>query len=284
MAPSRNLGLVLLASLVCGRAGSGASDLPLPGTILRLERAGGREKLLLVLNDPDIPVPAQGSPDNPAATAGLRVVLFGHDVPGEIAEVTAPPGLGRPGWKYGSTGFVRYRFRNGAAPGGPSPVRSVGRAARGEGPPRDRARRRARVGSATGFRRRARRDGFDPALRALRRERRRPRPGRLVRRQGRASAGPGRVHRRGTLRSSMRRVGDVRGNVSRRIGMRGGSRSRSLLLVHRGESALRRYGTGLQRDVSGGRTVRERGRRPVSGLRLPAGRQRRLRHGPSDVR
>jgi hypothetical protein len=125
VAPSRSFRVVLLVGLLCGPSRGGASDKPLPGTILRLQRSAGGEKMLLVLNDPSIPVPAQGSPDNPAATAGLRIMLFGHDVPGEMAEVTAPAGLGRPGWKYGSTGFVRYRFRNGAAPGGISPIRSV---------------------------------------------------------------------------------------------------------------------------------------------------------------
>lgn len=103
----------------------GAADYPFPGTTLRLQRSGAGEKLVLVLNDASIPVPAQGSPDNPAATAGLRLVLFGHDSPGEIAEFTAPPGLGQPGWKYGTSGTVRYRFRNSAAPGGSSPIRAV---------------------------------------------------------------------------------------------------------------------------------------------------------------
>jgi len=124
MARSRTGWLVVLASLLVMPLRSAAADLPLPGTTLRLSRGGGGEKLVLVLNDASIPAPGQGNADNPAA-AGLRVTLFGHDAPGEIAELVAPAGLGRPGWKYGTTGFVRYRFRNGSAPGGISPIRSV---------------------------------------------------------------------------------------------------------------------------------------------------------------
>ena len=125
MARSRTGWLVVLASLLAMPLRSDAIDLPLPGTTLRLSRGGGGEKLVLVLNDAGIPIPTQGSADNPASTAGLRVTLFGHDAPGEIAELMAPAGLGRPGWRYGRPGFVRYRFRNGSAPGGISPIRSV---------------------------------------------------------------------------------------------------------------------------------------------------------------
>lgn len=113
-------GIVLLAATAAG-----AADIPVPGAKVCLERSGGSERLVLVLSDPSIPTPTQGSADNPAATAGVRVVLFGHDAPGEVAELVAPAGLGRPGWSYGSTGTTRYRFRNGAAPGGPSPIRSI---------------------------------------------------------------------------------------------------------------------------------------------------------------
>jgi hypothetical protein len=113
------------AMLLGASSGGFAADHPLPGTTLRLDRSGAVERLVLVLNDASIPVPAQGSADNPAATAGLRVVLFGHDAPGEVAELVAPPGLGQPGWRYGSAGAVRYRFRNAGAPGGPSPIRAV---------------------------------------------------------------------------------------------------------------------------------------------------------------
>src|SRR5262245_57477413 len=92
--------------------------------MLRLARSGGGEKLVLVLDDASIPAPGQGSADNPATT-GLRVTLFGHDAPGETADLVAPAGLAQPGWKYGTNGLVRYRFRHGAAPGGISPIRSV---------------------------------------------------------------------------------------------------------------------------------------------------------------
>jgi len=125
MAGRRIVGLLAWALLLVSPGAAVAVDHPLPGSTLRLERSAAGETLVLVLNDASIPVPAQGSADNPAATAGLRVVLFGHDAPGEIAELTAPPGLGRPGWTYGRAGAVRYRFRNTGAPGGPSPIRAV---------------------------------------------------------------------------------------------------------------------------------------------------------------
>jgi hypothetical protein len=114
----------MLAGVMLAPAPSHATDLPLAGTLLRLVRSGAGEKLVLVLDDPSIPAPGQGSADNPALT-GLSVTLFAHDAPGEIADLVAPSGLGQPGWKYGTTGFLRYRFRNGAAPGGISPIRLV---------------------------------------------------------------------------------------------------------------------------------------------------------------
>src|SRR5262245_18973021 len=121
MIRSRTAWLVVLAGLLTVPVPSRATDLPVPGTSLRLARSGAGEKLVLVLDDPSIPAPGQGSADNPA-NAGLRVTLFGHDASGEIAELMAPAGLGRPGWRYGTTGRVRYRFRNGSAPGGISPI------------------------------------------------------------------------------------------------------------------------------------------------------------------
>jgi len=116
---SRTAWLVLLAGLLAAPSIIQAIDLPLPGTTLRLVRSGSGEKLVLVLNDASIPAPGQGNADNPA-TAGLRVTLFGHDAPGEIVDLPAPAGLGRPGWKYGTTGFVRYRSMD-------APVTAVGR-------------------------------------------------------------------------------------------------------------------------------------------------------------
>jgi hypothetical protein len=70
-------------------------------------------------------VPAPGSADDPALNVGMRILLFGHSFSGEIAELVVPPGLGRPGWSESSAGPARYRFRNGDAPAGPSPVRWV---------------------------------------------------------------------------------------------------------------------------------------------------------------
>jgi len=82
------------------------------------------DRCLVTLRDPAIPAPPPGGADDPA-TAGLRVLVFGHDTAGEMAELVAPGGLGRPGWSRGFRGGVRHRFRNRGAPAGPSPIRSV---------------------------------------------------------------------------------------------------------------------------------------------------------------
>ena len=113
--------LLLLVSVT--RTPVCAADQVVPGARLRLEQSASGDSLVLVLSSPSLQVPTAGSADDPALNAGMRIVLFGHSFPGEIAELIVPPGLGRPGWSASATTPTRYRYRNSGAPAGPSPVR-----------------------------------------------------------------------------------------------------------------------------------------------------------------
>jgi hypothetical protein len=98
-----------------------ADDQPLPGNRLVLAKGASREKLVVVLQDPSIVLPAPASSDDPSLFTGLHVQLFaagGQDG----AELVAAPGAG---WSVRTGATTRYIYINRAAPGGPSPIRSI---------------------------------------------------------------------------------------------------------------------------------------------------------------
>ena len=116
----RRLAITFLAFLAAGTPGaSRAGDQSLAGTRLRLDRRGSSQRLVLVLRDRDITLPAAGSADDPIRS-GMRVVLFGNSIPGEVQELVIPPGSG---WNQWASPRQTYRFRNVDVPGLPTPVR-----------------------------------------------------------------------------------------------------------------------------------------------------------------
>ena len=86
---------------------------------LRLTRRPGGSKLVLRSRDPALTVPAPGSPDDPAA-GGVLIELF-SPLAGN-ASLGVPTG---PEWQVRVGARTIYRYRNSAAPGGPSPVYSL---------------------------------------------------------------------------------------------------------------------------------------------------------------
>jgi hypothetical protein len=99
-----------------------AADRPIDGVKLVLKRTASAETLVFVSRDPDTLFPAMGSADDPrtGTPGGMSIDLFSA---GEgAAGSTVPSGLG---WSAAPGPPARYRFRNGDAPAGPSPVRLV---------------------------------------------------------------------------------------------------------------------------------------------------------------
>jgi len=115
---------VLLPLLLIPSAPLRAADQPVTGKKLVLKRTDARETLVLVLNDPLVPVPAVGGADDPASSAGLTLTLFGGS-PGATAMLSAPPGMGNPGWSATDGVRTRYVYRNRNAPGGASPIAKI---------------------------------------------------------------------------------------------------------------------------------------------------------------
>jgi hypothetical protein len=111
-------GAILLACV--GAVAVDAADYPVPGRKLLLKRSATNEKLVLVLNDPAVPVPPPTSPDAPS-TAGLELEVTGGTSL-LTATLVAPGGTG---WSASSVAApTRYRYSNPAAPAG-SPIRLV---------------------------------------------------------------------------------------------------------------------------------------------------------------
>jgi hypothetical protein len=96
------------------------SDQPLYGTKLILKRVGTREKLVWLARDDAFAVPSIGGPNDPSS-AGATLELFAPLEPS--VSMPVPAGVGNPGWLVQSGTTLGYKFRNGLAPGGTSPVR-----------------------------------------------------------------------------------------------------------------------------------------------------------------
>ncbi|HEV7734264.1 MAG TPA: hypothetical protein VGR62_18980, partial [Candidatus Binatia bacterium] len=77
--------------------------------------------LSFVSKDPLTPFPPLGSADDPS-TGGATIDLI---VPTASGAIVVPAGVGKPGWKTRTGAHGAYAYRNGGAPGGSSPVRSL---------------------------------------------------------------------------------------------------------------------------------------------------------------
>jgi hypothetical protein len=117
------IALLTAACLLGAGRVSGAADVPVPGDMVSLRAKLGRERLVLRLSDPSIPLPAPNGPDDPASTAGLVLSLFGGGIAPETAVLAVSPGFGNPGWVPQTRSG--YRYRNSEAPAGPSVLRTV---------------------------------------------------------------------------------------------------------------------------------------------------------------
>ncbi|MCW5893718.1 MAG: hypothetical protein KIT14_24655 [bacterium] len=120
----RTTALVLIATAALPILAA-AADAPVAAKKLLLKRAGsGREKLVFLVKGAGLPFPAVGSADDPASgtPGGMTVELFSQTEGGPHA-LSVPPGIGKPGWKVTDAATDSYRYANGAAPAGPSPVK-----------------------------------------------------------------------------------------------------------------------------------------------------------------
>ncbi len=98
-----------------------AADTGIEGTKLQLKSRGATQKLVFVSKDTSTPFPPIGSADDPSA-GGLMIELITQVANGAMS---APEGVGNPGWKVQDGSVDAYTYRNAAAPGAPSPVRSL---------------------------------------------------------------------------------------------------------------------------------------------------------------
>lgn len=94
-----------------------AADQPISGAKLLLIQSGGAAKLVFVSKDPAFLFPAIGGADDPGtgAPGGLQVDLLSPVEPLGVS-LTAPAGVGTPGWTSAPGAVPSHRFRNGAAP------------------------------------------------------------------------------------------------------------------------------------------------------------------------
>jgi hypothetical protein len=97
-----------------------AADQPIDGVKLVLKRTASAEMLVFVSRDPDAIFPPIGGADDPSTgtPGGMSIDLF--SVGEGTAGLTVPSGLG---WSASAGPPARFKFRNGDAPAGPSPVR-----------------------------------------------------------------------------------------------------------------------------------------------------------------
>ena len=117
----------VLAVVACETATvAWALDRPISATKITLKRnAAGRKTLTLVSKSMNMPFPTIGSADDPASGSpgGILIELFSGNE--GIVSFTAPPGIGKPGWKVTSGTVGSYKFINSAAPGGTSFAKSI---------------------------------------------------------------------------------------------------------------------------------------------------------------
>jgi hypothetical protein len=115
----------ILASIVASASPGDALDRPVGAAKLVAARREAAGKLVFVSTDPAVLFPAIGSADDPGTgtPGGASIELLAPGDP--TVTLVAPPGTGNPGWKSRGGTVAVHAFKNGAAPGGPSPLRRV---------------------------------------------------------------------------------------------------------------------------------------------------------------
>lgn len=97
-------------------------DHPVSARRLVLKRtSSGKETLVFVSADDELPFPAIGSSDDPASSSGLILEVL--SATGETAELAVPADT--TAWRAKSGTAASYRYRNEDAPGGPTKLRVV---------------------------------------------------------------------------------------------------------------------------------------------------------------
>ena len=104
-----------------------AADQPISGAKLTLRRsASGKEKLTFVSKDPAFLFPAIGSADDPGTgTPGGATIELASDAEPSGASFTAPPGVGKPGWRSKDASVDSHTYSDPAAAPGPMALKSV---------------------------------------------------------------------------------------------------------------------------------------------------------------
>jgi hypothetical protein len=112
------IGFVVAAVGLCR-----AADQPISGAKLSITRSSsGTERLTFTSKDVHVLFPALGGADDPSVVGATITLVSPAEVPVTLA---IPAGVGNPGWRLTDRTLDRYKFSNGAAPGGPSVVRQV---------------------------------------------------------------------------------------------------------------------------------------------------------------
>jgi hypothetical protein len=117
-----------VACLLVLGAGSAAFavDQPISGSKLQLKTSGKlssvKRQLLFVSKDPGFLFPDIGGNDDPQQL-GAFIDIVGLPHRGGITTFSLPAGVGKPGWTAKEGDHPSYRFDNGDAPSGISPVR-----------------------------------------------------------------------------------------------------------------------------------------------------------------
>jgi hypothetical protein len=106
---------------------AGATERPISAAKIFLRRsASGTEKLTFVSKDPAFLFPTIGGADDPSpsGSGGIVVELFAPATPSGVA-LSAPGGIGVPGWNVRTSLPPRLQFKNALAPGAISTFRSI---------------------------------------------------------------------------------------------------------------------------------------------------------------
>ncbi len=119
--------IVVSAFLVCLAGGAAAAHHPLDDASLTITRSrAGKMKLTFVAKDPAFLFPAIGSADDPGTgtPGGLTLQIASTAQPSAVT-ITAPPGVGKPGWRAKDGSRDAHVYTNPDAGPGPLPIETV---------------------------------------------------------------------------------------------------------------------------------------------------------------
>ena len=123
--------LLLSLALLAAAPPAPAVDVPVAGRKLIVTRnAGGREKLVFVSTDPNLPLPASGGLADPSIGSGegafVEVMSSGASPMGAFVIPAGPrTATERAGWTFRSGGVPSFKYLNAAAPAGESVAKGV---------------------------------------------------------------------------------------------------------------------------------------------------------------